>query len=237
MARLRIQVHIQGEGIQAHAGGTSSYPGLERHHSASLVVGGDAIQVQLVDMSPRALESPVLDAIPTSCFWQVDRRLRLLRGGLRDAVHQQHLPQHDLILQRLLVLVSLRIIQEVPKQRADHRLCSCVPLVEQSVPQWQHLVPELQGGLDAEHRGLIEDIGLPPRCLQVSMIAQERVDEHCELIPSHGHLLVRVLEEATHISSHQGLAPQRQGSHHGNGCLQVGPLGVVVPCPNGAVLV
>mmetsp|Transcript_68023 Transcript_68023/g.106829 ORF Transcript_68023/g.106829 Transcript_68023/m.106829 type:complete len:224 (-) Transcript_68023:1211-1882(-) len=69
------------------------------------------------------------------------------------------------------------------------------------------------------------------------MIPQERINQNCQLVPSDGHLGVWMLKESTHISSHQGLTAKRQCTHHGDGGFQVRPLSIVIPCPNGTVLV
>mmetsp|Transcript_85066 Transcript_85066/g.259867 ORF Transcript_85066/g.259867 Transcript_85066/m.259867 type:complete len:650 (+) Transcript_85066:880-2829(+) len=150
---------------------------------------------------------------------------------------QKDITKHDLVLDCLVVRVGRRVGQKVPKQRPNHRLAQPVVFVEHGVPQGEQPVPQLQGRLDVEHRGLVESVGLAARRLQVRVVAEEGVREHPELVPPHGHLGVGVLEEAPDIGADQRLAPERERADHGNGGAQVLPLRVIVARPDGRVLV
>mmetsp|Transcript_13386 Transcript_13386/g.24003 ORF Transcript_13386/g.24003 Transcript_13386/m.24003 type:complete len:333 (+) Transcript_13386:605-1603(+) len=150
---------------------------------------------------------------------------------------KQGVAEHHLALDCLWVSVGQRVSYEVPEQRADDRLALRGVGLENGVPIRQHPVPELQRGLDALHRLLLEDVGLAAGRLQVGMVAQEWVHQHCNLVPSDSHLIVWMLEEPTHVSTHKRLPSQGQCTDHCNGRLQMLPLGIVVTCPNCRVLV
>mmetsp|Transcript_71451 Transcript_71451/g.140296 ORF Transcript_71451/g.140296 Transcript_71451/m.140296 type:complete len:346 (+) Transcript_71451:43-1080(+) len=202
----RIQVHVQRVRVERHATGRSAHAALEGHDRARPVVGRDRQQREWYLVHPRFGERAAVEVVPAVTGRQVNIRLRLLGDRRRDAVHKHNVAQHDLILHGLLVAVCHRVREEVPEQRPDHGLAEPVVLLEQGIPQREHLVPELQGGFDVQHRRLVEHIGLAAWRLQVRMVPQERVGEHPELVPAHGHFLARVLEEAADIGADERLA-------------------------------
>mmetsp|Transcript_10526 Transcript_10526/g.27887 ORF Transcript_10526/g.27887 Transcript_10526/m.27887 type:complete len:238 (-) Transcript_10526:1843-2556(-) len=145
--------------------------------------------------------------------------------------------QHDLVLHGGLPRVRQGVIEEVIEEWADHGCTIAVVVVEKRIEQRQQLIPQLQRRLQPFHRQVAKDVWLPPRSLQVGVIAQERVREHCKLIPPHHHLDVWVLEEATDVRADERLPAEGEGPNHGDGGLQVRPLRVIVACPDRCVFV
>mmetsp|Transcript_59215 Transcript_59215/g.176128 ORF Transcript_59215/g.176128 Transcript_59215/m.176128 type:complete len:297 (-) Transcript_59215:1049-1939(-) len=212
-----VQIDVESEGVLPHARGAPSDARLERHHSAGAVVSRDAVKGQLQLVLARRGEGSGVQVIPPSALWQNDRgRVATLRHGLAHAADQDHVAQHEVMLHRVLVCVRCRVVQEVPEERPDNWVALGMVLLEDGVPQGQHLVPQLQRGLHAKHGCLVVGVRLAARGLQVRVVPQEGVGEHGKLVPPRYHLRVGVLEEAADVRANERLAAEGQGANHGH---------------------
>mmetsp|Transcript_51147 Transcript_51147/g.108868 ORF Transcript_51147/g.108868 Transcript_51147/m.108868 type:complete len:220 (-) Transcript_51147:2367-3026(-) len=105
----------------------------------------------------------------------------------------------------------------------EHR----VPVREQRVPR--------HGRPPQPHHSLVpKHPRLPPFGVVVGVPSEEWLVRP-RLHPPRHELSVAVSEESAHVGPHEGKCANVQAEEHGRGDLKVGPLGLVVPCPYGAV--
>mmetsp|Transcript_20237 Transcript_20237/g.54117 ORF Transcript_20237/g.54117 Transcript_20237/m.54117 type:complete len:448 (+) Transcript_20237:632-1975(+) len=247
--RRRIQVHSDGEWVLLRAGAAPPDARLQGHDGPGPVEGRDPLHVNSQRVPAGMEEGPRVEVVPPAVapagmlllyplrlHGQVHRcACQHLFHRLANAPDQHCVPQHDLILHGVLVALRRHVRQEVPEEWPHNWLALRGVLLEQGVPQRQHLVPELQGSLHQLHGALVVDVRLPAWRLQVGMVPQERVREDSQLVPAGDHLRIGVLEEATDVRTHQRLPRHGQRPDHGDRRLEVLPLRVVVARPDGRV--
>mmetsp|Transcript_23218 Transcript_23218/g.53918 ORF Transcript_23218/g.53918 Transcript_23218/m.53918 type:complete len:539 (-) Transcript_23218:709-2325(-) len=193
-----------------------------------------------LEMTPQLLEEASLSSVaalegiplewgaPRSPRGQVD--VRGSHPRFRDGLDEEGRAEHPSIVHGVGALIRRKIKPEGPHDRRSES----VGAVKLRVEVWHNGVPGANRTSDPAHRLLTKQPGLPARCVDVCMTAEEgRVGSG--LVPPHHELRFGIVEEATNISTTELDTSHGKLEQHRRSSSEMLPLCHVVASPDSNV--